>query len=308
VNVPCARLLIPFAVLGAMLFVPASASASTLFKCVGKQGEIAYTSSRTGYTRCSAVRTYVPPAAATAAATAPAPVKPGVGGSDKRVEFRSAAGQAQPATVADPSGKAKVTRGAVYRYVKNGVTHYTNRRPAGGAEIVFSYTETCFACSARPGLDFSSVALNTTAFSEEIRAAAQAAGLDEALVRAVIHAESAFNPNALSNKGAQGLMQLIPATAARFGVSEPFTPAENIRGGTTYLAWLLKRFNGDSRLATAAYNAGEGAVDRFAGVPPYEETRRYIERVGILHERYRGALAPNAPAGSAGAAVAGGQR
>jgi soluble lytic murein transglycosylase-like protein len=105
-----------------------------------------------------------------------------------------------------------------------------------------------------------------------------------------MHAESAFRPNVVSHKGAQGLMQLIPATAERFGVSDAFDPSQNIDGGARYLAWLLKRFDGDIQLAAAGYNAGEGAVDRFKGVPPYEETQRYVERVGILLQRYRDSL------------------
>ncbi|MGQ0798658.1 MAG: lytic transglycosylase domain-containing protein [Pseudomarimonas sp.] len=296
------------------------AATSVLYRCKGKQGEIAYVSSRAGYAQCTAVRTYIDTSAAAPKAATPA-VSAGKSSpqttastpatssipAGKRVEFRTAAGDAKPESVADPSGKAKVTRGSVYRFVKNGVTHYTNRRPAGGAQVVFSYTETCFACSARPGYDFSSVALNTTAYADEIRNAAQTAGVDEALIRAIIHAESAFNPNALSNKGAQGLMQLIPATADRFNVSEPFTPAENIRGGATYLAWLLKRFDGDTRLASAGYNAGEGAVDRYSGVPPYNETQLYVERVAILHQRYKGALASTSapPVASSGSGTSG---
>jgi len=110
-------------------------------------------------------------------------------------------------------------------------------------------------------------------------------------VRAVIHAESAFNPNAVSHKGAQGLMQLMPETASRFGVADPFMADQNIRGGVAYLAWLLKRFDGDQRLVSAAYNAGEGAVERNGGVPPYQETLRYVDRVALLAQRYRGALA-----------------
>jgi len=115
--------------------------------------------------------------------------------------------------------------------------------------------------------------------------------VDEAIVRAIIHAESAYNPNALSRVGAQGLMQLMPATARRFGVGNAFDAGQNIAGGVQYLAWLLKRFNGDLTLAAAGYNAGEGAVDKYRGVPPYSETRRYVERVGVLADRYRGALA-----------------
>src|SRR5690606_27722866 len=116
---------------------------------------------------------------------------------------------------------------------------------------------------------FATVKLNTTAYQEEIAAAAREFGVEEAVVRAIIHAESAFNPLAVSSAGAQGLMQLMPATARRFGVADSFDPAANIRGGVQYLAWLLQRYNGDLTLAAAGYNAGEGAVDRYRGVPPY---------------------------------------
>ena len=133
--------------------------------------------------------------------------------------------------------------------------------------------------------------LNTEAYAAEVRAAAAEFGVEEAVVRAIIHAESAFRPNAVSHAGAQGLMQLIPATASRFGVSDVFDPNQNIRGGVQYLAWLLKRYEGNLTLAAAGYNAGEGAVDRHGGVPPYAETQRYVQRVGTLAERYRGVLA-----------------
>ncbi|WP_300497719.1 lytic transglycosylase domain-containing protein, partial [uncultured Methylophaga sp.] len=106
------------------------------------------------------------------------------------------------------------------------------------------------------------------------------------LVRAVIHAESAFNAKALSKKGAQGLMQLMPGTAKDLGVTNAFDVQQNIEGGVKYLAGLLNTFDGDIKLATAAYNAGPGAVKRFKGIPPYAETEVYVERVGILHQRY----------------------
>ncbi len=103
--------------------------------------------------------------------------------------------------------------------------------------------------------------------------------LDPGLVLAVMRAESGFDPLALSPKNAQGLMQLIPETAERFAVRNAFDPVDNLRGGMRYLRWLLSYFEGDVQLALAGYNAGEGAVDRARGVPPWPETRRYIQRI-----------------------------
>jgi soluble lytic murein transglycosylase-like protein len=98
-------------------------------------------------------------------------------------------------------------------------------------------------------------------------------------VIAVVRHESGFDPEARSPAGARGLMQLMPATARRFGVDDPDDPAQNLRGGTRYLRWLLDRYQGDVRLALAGYHAGEGAVARHGGVPPYRETREYVRRV-----------------------------
>lgn len=103
--------------------------------------------------------------------------------------------------------------------------------------------------------------------------------LDPNLVLALIEAESSFNPKARSPKNAQGLMQLIPATAKRFGVANPWDPEQNLRGGMAYLRWLLDHFNGDVKLALAGYNAGEKAVERHGGIPPYRETRAYVKRI-----------------------------
>lgn len=112
-------------------------------------------------------------------------------------------------------------------------------------------------------------------------------GVDPSLVKAIIANESGFNANATSSVGAQGLMQLMPATAASLGVGDSYNPAENVAGGTRYLRGLLDRFGGDTRLAVAAYNAGPGAVEKYGDVPPYTETQNYVQNVLSSYERYR---------------------
>jgi len=114
---------------------------------------------------------------------------------------------------------------------------------------------------------------------EDISRASDATGIDEDFLASVIHNESGFNPRAVSPKGAQGLMQLMPRTAAQLGVRNAFDPAENIDAGSRYLRQLLARYNGDAIKALAAYNAGPGRVAQFNGVPPFTETRDYVARV-----------------------------
>ena len=124
---------------------------------------------------------------------------------------------------------------------------------------------------------------------ELVRRLAPDYGVAIRLAMAVIRAESNFDPLAVSGKNAQGLMQLIPETAARFNVRKPFDPEQNIRGGLAYLRWLLAYFQGDVALVAAAYNAGEGAVNQYRGIPPYAETRGYVRRI---RELYRGDAHP----------------
>jgi soluble lytic murein transglycosylase-like protein len=109
--------------------------------------------------------------------------------------------------------------------------------------------------------------------------------VDPNFALAVIRVESAFNPVAQSPKNAQGLMQLIPETAARFGVKQVLNPAENIKGGLAYLRWLLALFEGDVHLVAAAYNAGERAVEKYRGIPPYPETRDYVRKITGLYKK-----------------------
>lgn len=162
---------------------------------------------------------------------------------------------------------------------------FSDQKPLSGYFEQLHYD--CYACNPASTIDWRSITLNTAAFAQHINAMAEKYAIDAALVRAVMHAESAFNPKALSPKGAQGLMQLMPGTAKELGVKNAFDTTQNIEGGVKYLAGLLTTFNGDIQLATAAYNAGPGAVRRYNGIPPFAETQVYVERVGILHQRYR---------------------
>jgi soluble lytic murein transglycosylase-like protein len=179
---------------------------------------------------------------------------------------------------------------AIYKYRdRRGVINYTNLKPRGvTAQIVMVY---CPACDPKSTVDFSRVPLKRSDFNAEIANAIRQNPVDEALVRAIIQAESAYNPNALSKAGAQGLMQLMPGTAAQYGVSDSYNPQQNIYGGTRYLRFLLNMFDGDIKLVSAAYNAGENNVLKYAGVPPFAETQVYVQRVAQLYQRYRVDLA-----------------
>jgi soluble lytic murein transglycosylase-like protein len=124
-------------------------------------------------------------------------------------------------------------------------------------------------------------------FDDLIASSAAQWHVDKALVKAIVANESAFDPAATSAAGAQGLMQLEPATAGELGVTDPYDPQQNINGGVRYIRGLLERFHGDAARALAAYNAGPGAVEKYGGVPPYAETRAYVENVLESYRRYK---------------------
>jgi soluble lytic murein transglycosylase-like protein len=192
--------------------------------------------------------------------------------------------------------------------------HHDNFDIAGGVQIVAAPTPVAAASKAKHGarqltaFEKANVQVKPTLFARATNTVAMSAnraldgfttgdpkvdsyiadssarhGVDPVLIYSIMHRESAFKKMAVSYKGARGLMQLMPATAARFGVRNIFDPAQNIEAGTRYMRWLLNRFGGDVGLALAGYNAGEGAVDKYRGVPPYRETQEYVKRIS---ERY----------------------
>ena len=185
---------------------------------------------------------------------------------------------------------ATTSEAQVYKFVDpDGVIHYTDQRPRNGENYKIIRVK-CRDCRWGHAIDWGRVALNTRSYNEEILDACERYGVDESLVRAVIHVESAFRLRAVSDVGAQGLMQLMPGTQVRFGVTSPYEAGQNIDAGVRYLRLLLDMFDQDYRLASAAFNAGENAVKQYGGIPPFDQTREFVRRVETLRRRYRKAL------------------
>ena len=194
---------------------------------------------------------------------------------------------AQVCAAAEGEAPAKKSGPRIYKYLKGGTPSFSDVPPAKIPYVIF--TPSCYACNVNSNINWHTTPLHLQEYGDEIVLAARQFDVDPALLRAMIHAESGFNPRARSQKGAMGLMQLMPGTARMLGVVDASVPGENIRGGAQYLAGLLARFKGDVSLASAGYNAGPEAVQKYAGVPPYAETQVYVQRVKILHQRYRDA-------------------
>jgi len=193
-------------------------------------------------------------------------------------------------------------RADIYHFTDgDGVVHYTNVQPRGGAWRRLYHSDedgkpTAALSSNERKLD----PTRMQQYDAHIREAALLYQLPEAFIRAVVLVESNFFPDAISEAGAMGLMQLMPGTALSMGVQNAFDPRQNVLGGTRYLRLLANRFSGDLVLTIAAYNAGEGAIDRYKGVPPYRETRHYVKRVLHHYYAFRNAgtqLASVSPAG-----------
>ncbi len=164
----------------------------------------------------------------------------------------------------------------IYRYIDaRGVMHFTNA-PTSGKYKIFLRERTFTATRPAPSL-----------FDPIIAEAAELYGLSKALIKAVIKAESDFDPRAVSKRGALGLMQIMPANLKPLQVNDPFNPRQNIMGGSRYLSQMLDRFDKNLHLALAAYNAGPGAVEQYNNIPPFPETQDYVQKVMRYFTAYR---------------------
>ena len=186
-------------------------------------------------------------------------------------------------------GTGGAVSGTLYEYERDGAPWYSTRKMKDGVKVL------AFTVPAPPG-EPAHAGLGEVGrpqldkYPAQFRAASKATGVDDAWLRAIAHAESGFDAAAVSPKGAQGVMQLMPQTSREYGVADPFSSEQSIRAGARHLQWLMKRYRNDLTLVAAAYNAGVGAVARYGGVPPYAETQAYIAKVQALHARYSEAL------------------
>ncbi len=200
-------------------------------------------------------------------------------------------------------GATAPARADIYRCKrKDGTQHYTNiREPGRGCQLIVRSSKKSKpkASANKKGSAAKATSSNRSKdparysrYNGLIDEAAHLYQLPDTFIRAVMRVESDFNPKVVSRAGAMGLMQLMPKTARSMGVSDPFDARQNILGGARYLRILANRFKGDLVLTVAAYNAGEGAVEKYDGIPPYKETQRYVRRVLKHYYAYRGGSAP----------------
>lgn len=195
-------------------------------------------------------------------------------------------------------GALGVINGTLYERQQDGRTVYSTRKLPGSTRILGFNVQTPKGEPAHEGLGHVGTP-RLDRFAAQFRAASKRTGVDDAWLRAIAHAESGFDAAAVSPKGAQGVMQLTPATSRELGVIDPFSAKDSIDAGARMIGQLMKRYRGDRVLVAAAYNAGIGVVTRYGGVPPYRETREYIDKVQSLYARYRKAMGLR-PVGSDG--------
>lgn len=177
-------------------------------------------------------------------------------------------------------------RADIYRYEDpDGTVHFTDAPTDNRFKIFMRDIKK--DKKLRTAFKLSGYARNPQEFEPIINSCSREFGVDSSLIKAVIHAESGYNPTAVSRKGAQGLMQLMPKTAQGLKVADSFNPSDNIRGGVRYLRFLLDTFKGNESLAVAAYNCGLGSVAKYGGIPPYPETQTYVAKVLSYRNNYR---------------------
>ena len=188
-------------------------------------------------------------------------------------------------------GDFGVFSGVLYQREQDGKTVYSTRNLPGSVPFLKFTVTTPPGEPAHPGLGKVGKP-RLDLYPKPFKAAAKKTGVPEAWLRAIAHAESGYDAAALSPKGAQGVMQLMPEVSKEYGVKDPYSATESIDAGARHLKSLLKRYDNDLTLVAAAYNAGIGVVTKYKGVPPYAETKAYIDKVMALHARYREAIGP----------------
>lgn len=186
-------------------------------------------------------------------------------------------------------GSIGLHKGTLYQRQQDGKTVYSTRDLPGSVKVLGFTVHTPVNAQAHAGLG-SMGPPRLDAFAAQFSASAKATGVDDALLRAIAHVESGFDRQAQSPKGAQGVMQLMPTTAARYGVTDAFASDQSIRAGARHVNDLMTLYKNDLTLVAAAYNAGVGTVARYGGVPPYAETEAYVAKVLALHARYNQAM------------------
>jgi hypothetical protein len=186
-------------------------------------------------------------------------------------------------------GAMGVFQGTLYQRMQDGRIVYSTRNLPGSTRVLGFSVATPAGSPAHVGLGKVG-APRMGEFRSEFKAAARRTGVDEAWLRSIAHAESAYDANAVSDKGARGVMQLMPEVVGAYGVKNPFSAKESILAGAKLLKSLETRYEGDLTLVAAAYNAGVGAVTQYSGVPPYAETQEYVVKVQALYARYRKAM------------------